>query len=442
MTAAAPANARLGPLTSGFLTTAGVQAVNVFTGILLARLLGPEARGELAAVLLWPGLLAAVGTLGMAEATTYYAARSEAKVGVLAASSFVIALAQSLVLVAVGLAVIPLVLAQYDAEITRLAYVYLLGYVPVFLLTVYAMNILQGLLRFASFYALRLLVVLATAVILGGLALAGELGVEGAVLAYLGAYVLTGIVALVLLFRVERIPFAFDRALARGLLGFGLRSHTSSVSSLLNERLDQLVISVFLAPAQLGLYVIAITLSSLTNLVGTTVATVVLPAVARLAPGPERNRAVQRFVRITLGVSVAVTLPLLLLAPTVITTVFGAAYAGAGGVARILLVAAVVLVTGRVLGTVLKAVGRPLDAGAAELAALATTLAGLLVLLPALVLIGAGIASLLAYSVSTAWMVRRAGRALDLSARSLLLLDRAELTRLVRLVPVLGGAGR
>ena len=36
------------------LTSGGVLAVNILTGILLARSLGPTGRGEIAALLLWP----------------------------------------------------------------------------------------------------------------------------------------------------------------------------------------------------------------------------------------------------------------------------------------------------------------------------------------------------------------------------------------------------
>ena len=47
-----------GPIGASLAASVGIQAVNVFTGILLARGLGPEGRGEFAAVILWPTVLA------------------------------------------------------------------------------------------------------------------------------------------------------------------------------------------------------------------------------------------------------------------------------------------------------------------------------------------------------------------------------------------------
>src|SRR5580658_2961423 len=54
-----------------FLTNALILAFGTFTGILTARLLHPEGRGALAAVLFWPEILAGVGICGLNEALVY-----------------------------------------------------------------------------------------------------------------------------------------------------------------------------------------------------------------------------------------------------------------------------------------------------------------------------------------------------------------------------------
>jgi enterobacterial common antigen flippase len=94
--------------------------------------------------------------------------------------------------------------------------------------------------------------------------------------------------------------------------------------------------------------------------------------------------------------------------------------------ARILIVGAVALSTGRALAGVLKGVGRPLDAGLADGAALVVTAVGLAVLLPAFGLVGAAAASVLAYTASAALMLRLAARALDLPVWALVLPGQAD----------------
>ena len=90
---------------------------------------------------------------------------------------------------------------------------------------------------------------------------------------------------------------------------------------------------------------------------------------------------------------------------------FGAEFADATGVGRVLLVAGIVFALNRVLESLLQAVGRPLESSIGEGVALAVTAAGLTLLLPTLGIMGAGVTSLLAYSASSAFMVRRAARA-------------------------------
>lgn len=421
------------PLSISFGASAVVQGLTIVTGVLLARELGPTGRGDLAAVLLWPAILAAVGSVGMPDSTTYFAARPGGKIGTLVGTSLSVGIVQSAALVGIGAAIVPLVHHGSGAHTRGAAYL-ALAYIPLYLLTLYLMNILNGLHRFAAFQALRVIVFGGTAVLLIALAAAGHLGVRSATAAYLAAHLAAGVVAAVLAARAGALPLGFDRKLVRDMLGFGLRSHVSGVSAMLNERLDQLVISVFLAPAKLGLYVIAVTLTSLNNLVGTSVSLIALPSVARLAAGPERTSAARRFVWLTVVAATAVSIPMIVFTSHLIELFFGKAYLPATDVCRVLLVATVLFSTNRSIGAVLKAVGRPLDAGVAELVALGVTFASLAALLPTLGIMGAGVASLLAYGVSTAWMTRRASRALEIGWRSLLLPSREDLR-------VLGAAG-
>jgi len=61
---------------TSFLSSGAVQIANVITGILAARLLLPEGRGELAFLLLWPTLIADTGALSINTAVSYYTAQS------------------------------------------------------------------------------------------------------------------------------------------------------------------------------------------------------------------------------------------------------------------------------------------------------------------------------------------------------------------------------
>ena len=413
-------------LLGSLVTSGGVQGLNALTGVILARGLGPGGRGEVAVIILWPSLLVTVGSLGVVQAATYQAARAEWRLGTLVGSTLMLGLVQSVVFVGVGLILLPLVLHGYDSDVVHTAYVFLL-YIPLNLFQLLLMAILNGLHKFAAFNVLRMIGYVTTASLLVVYAVLGTLTVPFAASAYGAASLATAAAGAILLARTRPGRLSLDRALTRKLLSFGVKTHTANMSQYLNERLDQLVISVFLNPVKLGLYVVAVTLGALTTLIGQSAAYVALPVIARLDPGEDRNAAARFFVGMTLVAATAVTLPILAFTPMIIDVFFGSAFADAADPSRILLLAAIVISMNAVLTAVVQAVGRPLDAGIAQGAALAGTIGGLAVLLPALGLIGAAVASLLAYGVAAAFLVHRAMRALEVPVGKVLIPDRATL---------------
>ena len=179
----------------------------------------------------------------------------------------------------------------------------------------------------------------------------------------------------------------------------------------LNERADQLVISIFFSATSLGLYVVAVTLTSLTTLIGFSFAVVALPMVARLEAMAERQRVSRLVVSTTLLCATLVSVPIFILEPALIKFFFGEAFVDAAGVGRVLLVAGIVFGLNRVLEALLQAVGRPLESSIGEGVALAVTAAGLAVLLPAMGIMGAGVTSLLAYwRALLSWSAAAPGR--------------------------------
>ncbi len=201
-----------------------------------------------------------------------------------------------------------------------------------------------------------------------------------------------------------------DLATMRKLFGYGIRSNTSTTSSFLNQRLDQLVISAFLSASQLGLYVVAVTFTMVAPLIGGAIAIAALPNIARLGHASERTVLARRLVGLTL-----------------IRLFFGHAFVAGANITRVTAVASISFATTRSLEAVLRGIGRPLAAGLAEFVALGATVVGLSTLLPLLGLIGAAWASLIAYSVSGAWMAFRISSLIDLPVLSLLTVDRAGL---------------
>lgn len=434
------ASGAAGPMVGTFVTTGAIQMVQAVIGVLLARILGPADRGELVAVILWPTLLTVIGSIGLAQSATYHAARAT-RVGVVVGSTLAIVAVDSLVLVAIGWAILPLVLGGHDSQVVHNGQLFLTAFVPLNLLAVSMMSILNGSHRFVWFQSLRLVLIGVTVIGIGLLAATGRMTVASASGAYVAANLVTAVLALAVTIRSAGGGIAFSRQAVRSLLGFGLKSALSQSMWSLNERADQLVISVFFSAASLGLYVVAVTLTSLTTLIGFSFAVVALPLIARLEAAAERRRVARLVVSATFVCATLVSVPIFLLEPALIRFFFGGAFVDAAGVGRVLLVAGVIFGLNRVLEAVLQAVGRPLESSIGEGVALAVTAAGLAVLLPTMGIMGAGVTSLIAYSASSAFMVRRAARALEMPALRLIKPEREMIhgvRSLIRLVPGFG----
>src|SRR6266516_4367570 len=168
------------------LASAAIQTLNVVTGILLARALGPHGRGELTAILLWPLVLATIGSLGVSDSVTFHAARGTSGVGTLVATSGLLAVVQSVLLVGIGAFVVPEALSGYGPGSVHLSILFL-AVIPLNLATLYLMGILNGLQRYGSFHTLRVLVIASGAAGLVALRLADALTVRGEVIVSLAA---------------------------------------------------------------------------------------------------------------------------------------------------------------------------------------------------------------------------------------------------------------
>lgn len=428
-----------GPMLGSFATTGAIQLIQVVIGVLLARILGPGGRGELAAVILWPTLLTTIGSLGLAQSATYHAAQAR-RIGALVGSALAVIVVDSLILIAIGLAIIPLVLGSHGDDVVSNGQLYLVLFVPLNLVAVTMMSILNGLHRFVWFQSLRLLMFVTTIAGLGGLAIADEMTLRTAVLAYAAGIGVAAVLGLGAVLASMGARLGIDRQTVRALLGFGVKSQLSTSMWTMNERADQLVISIFFSAASLGLYVVAVTMTSLTTLIGFSVALVALPVLARMEDGEERRRTARAIAGATLIGSFIVTLPVFVAEPWLIRLLFGEDFSGATDVGRVLLVAAMVFGLNRVLEAMLQAAGRPLESSIGEGIALAITAAGLAALLPLLGILGAGVTSLIAYSTSAVFLARRAARGLEMSTAELLVPDREMIGRIVRLARERGAA--
>jgi O-antigen/teichoic acid export membrane protein len=236
----------------------------------------------------------------------------------------------------------------------------------------------------------------------GALWAAGVTGHVALIGALVGADVLTFAWALA---RLRRRGFFRDAqrpspALARRIAAYGLRAQVGGIMTLLNLRLDFVLLSVMAGPAVLGVYAIASKFAELVKVPGMALTYVLYPRYSR--EGGVRAAADVRRLLPRAGLPLAAAIvPLWVVCGWLIPALYGQAFHGAVLPARIILVGLVLEGVAGVLTAFLYGIGRPGLNSWAMGAGLVVTVVLDLLLIPPFGSTGAAVASASAYLVSS-----------------------------------------
>jgi O-antigen/teichoic acid export membrane protein len=386
-----------------------ILAVNLVTGVLVARLLGPEGRGEVAVLLALAQIVGWLGTLGMNEGVTYVAAKGTTERARLVGTALVLALGLGALGVLLAQLLLPLVLSEQSSELLIQGRVYSLSIV-LGVASSLLLGVLAGDQDFVALTVLRVAQPVSYLAVLVLLAAAGGLTTTDVLLSTAVS------MALVLGLAGWRLRASTgigrpSAALARQAARFGVKVQGSLLGSLGTARLDLLLMPTFVTTAAIGLYSVATNVAYMVvSLVGA-VSLVAFPAAARRGSAAG-TVLVTKLLRLVILAGVALVLPLGLAAPQLIGLVYGSDFVEASTALRLLLPGMVLALATGVLDSGLQAVGRPLAASAGQLLGLVVTLVGLTLTLSPLGIEGAAATTSCAYLATFcfgAWQLRRGG---------------------------------
>lgn len=419
---------------NAFAVTAGTNYIllvaGAITGVLAARLLGPTGRGQLAAIQLWPMLLASLALLGLPEALVFCSSRRVAESGQALTTAVLLAAAASVAAAVVGFLAMPRLLASQPSGIVDTARLYLVLTLAsgvglsIHLLRARSMFLAWNLIRLlpqmawlcilvaASVFSLQSPILLAKISIVSGLALC--------------------VPYLIVAIAVAAPPYGPRRDLVRPLLMYGLPGVLTVLPQTFNLRLDQVALAAALPSNQLGLYVTAVGWSGAVTPALSALGSVMFPRIASLAGASDQVSTLSKGVRISVILGLTGGAGLALVTPFVLPMLFGASFEAATPAALLLIAAAVVAGFNLVLGECLRGVGHPSTVLRSEIGGLVVTAAALWILLPPLGIIGAAVASLLSYCTTFVMLALSVSRRLSLPLRFFLIPKHEDYRLLVR----------
>jgi O-antigen/teichoic acid export membrane protein len=390
-------------------TALGGQLLLVGTGILLARGLGVEGRGQLAIIVLVPSVLSQLGTLGMPLALTYYIAK-DADDGRRVLRSLAGVISAQIAVLSVLQIVVFWLLVHDDEQSAMLAAVPIL---PALIAQQYGLAVLQGQQRFTAFNALRLA---PTALYL--LAMLAFFAVGATTLVDLVvAFTLINLVAAVPLTAIA-LRYAAPRGSPssdhgpRRVFRFGMSALLGSSSPVEMLRVDQAIIALALPRSALGLYVVALAVTNLPRFISQSVGIVAYPRIAAAAPSEKRS-LIRRYLLLVLVMAGSTVAFLEATVTRLIPELFGTAFAGAVTTAQILLISAFLLAIRRVLSDIAQGLGYPIGSTVAEAVNLTIALPLIAVAVPLYGIEGAATALTLGAAGSLIVIVAMVRRRMD-----------------------------
>ncbi|HBE73737.1 MAG TPA: hypothetical protein DDW31_06610 [candidate division Zixibacteria bacterium] len=399
------------------LGSIGVQTAGLVlglgSGIIIARTLGPSAKGAITLYVMLAGALATAGNLGMGAANVHLVGSGRVTAPRAWANSWWLSWAAGLGLAAAAFFAAPLAgLALKRPMDMSLLAVALMGLPPAILLDCQA-NLLRGLQRIGAFnlsmlmrHGLRLAALLALVSWL-------EWGVAGALWAVNISLALAAAAAAAMLRRDRALSLMPSLTDFRRSLGYGLRALPGQLLQFLNYRLDLFILAAFWDSGQVGLYATAVFAAELVWHIPNGVNIVLFPAVsARSAPGQAEELS-SRAMRHTVFWSLLLAAAMGLLAGPLVTALYGQDFAPSARALQVLLIGVVAMAPAKLALGHLAGIGRPQYLSYAAFLGLAATVILDLAMIPRWGMMGAAWASSLAYLLVSAaglyWLKRRGG---------------------------------
>ncbi len=382
--------------------TAGLVAfvMNLAMGIITARVLGPNDRGIFALAAVLPHTVVTFVKLGLAQASIYSIKRERVDPALVAGHVLIIALVGSSAAVAVMYLFKLEALQVLMKGAPLLCFLFSMFCVPFLMIESHFFGILQGLGEFSLFNRRRLLgsalglvgMFVALVVLPGGLLAA--LGVTAVLTIALDTWLIGTV------YRLCGIRLAWDGPLMKRLLKFGIKSHMQGIATHLHFRADVYLVAAFLNPSQVAFYSIATRLAELVLFVPESLGLVIYPrqAGSGIQEVQELTARSCRHVLFTTGLGGIV---LMLIGPRVVVSWYGHAYAPAGPPLYYLMPGVVMMSLFFMLSRNFTSQNRQGVNIFASGVALGCNVLFNLFLIPRMGISGAGLATLLSYSLAT-----------------------------------------
>ncbi len=303
--------------------------IGLITGIIVARILGPEGRGIYAMAAAVGAIGVQFANLGLHASNTFYVARDRELLPLLIGNSLVV----SFLFGGISAALAWVVFSFWPglSPINGILLILALMWVPFGLAYMLLQNLLLGIQEVHAYNKINLFNSILTVVIIGLLILLKGVTVESVYCAGLITLIagFFWVLQRLRIFLQRPVGVSFD--LFKDSFQYGVKAYFSAFFALMIQRIDLFMINHYLGTKYTGLYSIAISIVDMLLLFPVVVGTVAFPRLCAMKEWDQRLEFTKKIVITVVGISIPLILSLLFTAEFIITTLYGSRFVPSAG---------------------------------------------------------------------------------------------------------------
>ena len=400
-----------------------IMAFGIGTSVLTGRLLSPSQNGILSALLVYPSLFMVFGSMGIRQSTTYFVGKE-----IYDLKKIRIAITQIWMLTTIFCMVSCYLLIKFftkNVHDERLIFA-AVGAIPFALYNTYSSGIYLGKNEIKQFNKINwipnFVIFLATI----ALVYFFKLEVFGAILAILLGHVSIFLILIVKNDFLEYFSFTFEGAIIRKMLSLGLIYALSLLVSMMNYKVDVILLENYSTSHELGIYSKGTSIVQYLWQIPSLFSAIIFARSAVSKDDKAFSIKVSQLLRLSLVVIGVLALLLMVLSKFVILVLFGEKFLDSVAVMQILLPGVVLLTIFKVMNMDLAGKGKPWIAMQSMSVPLVFNVLLNLYLIPKYGSVGAAISSLVTYSMAAFFFLHFYSKATGIKVKDILHFQKAD----------------
>lgn len=412
---------------SVFGTQLFILVIGFVSGIILARVLGPDGRGIFASLLVYPTIIVSLLSLGVTQAIVYFLGTKKYSDSEIIGVVLLLLLILSIVGVFLSIIIFSFIKnPDFNQTLILLSSLS----IPAQLTLNYSSGILVGKQQISKYNKITSLAPLFNFTLIALFVLFGGINVLGAVLAILLAQCLLALYALKLINRERALKIRYLPELIKKTLSLGFVYAISSFILNLNYRADIIILQQLSNASEIGQYTIGVNFAELLWQLPAALGVVIFSYSANSKDSDKFSRDLVKIMRITFPIVLIGSTILYFVSDYIIPFLYGKEYIPSIKMLKLLLPGIVIMSLFKIIDMDLAGKGKPYVTIAFFIPALLINVMLNFLLIPTYGGCGAAFASTISYCVASFSILYYYLKINQLSARDIFILRKSDLNKI------------